>query len=119
MRVLVQAWRERYGATCARCIYAGSADKALGEVLELLSPIVGEWLLPPVNSPRILPPAELEPIVRAASAAPITQVPTLAKLMQGLSGTAEHPTLICGSFFLLGEAKACLEQDSSYRRTAQ
>ncbi len=119
MRVLVQAWRERYGNTRARCIYAGSADKALGDVLELLSPIVGEWVLPPVNSPRILPPAEMEPLVRAASAASITQVPTLAELMQGLSGTEQLPTLICGSFFLLGEAKACLKQDKSYRRTAQ
>ena len=116
MRVLVSAWQEAYGTQKARCIYAGSADKALDEVLELLSPIVGEWVLPPVQSPRILPPAEMAQKVRAASAAPIGTPTTLAEALQ-------HPlpphTLICGSFFLLGEAKAYLQQCADYRKTEQ
>ncbi len=120
MRVLVTAWQEAYGSTKARCIYAGSADKALAEVLEILSPIVGEWVLPPVDSPRILPPAEMAPMVQAASAAPLRCPATLAEALEGLdAASAEAPTLICGSFFLLGEAKACLAQDTTYRRTAQ
>ncbi len=123
MRVLVATWQERYGEQRARCIYAGSADKALEEVLALLSPIVSEWVLPPVNSPRILPAAAMAEKVRAASSAPIRQADALAALMQELAATQAGPeatpTLICGSFFLLGEAKACLQQDRSYRRTAQ
>ncbi len=120
IRVLADAWRERYGDTKARCIYAGSADKALDEVLALLSPLVGEWVLPPVDSPRILPPAAMAEKVRAASAAPISLPPSLVGVMQSLGEeAATSPTLICGSFFLLGEAKASLLQDNSYRRTAQ
>ncbi len=119
MRVLVEAWRERYGSTQARCIYAGSADKALADVLALLSPIVGEWVLPPVNSPRILPPQDMAEMVRAASSAPISLPATLDELLTAPPASPACPTLICGSFFLLGEAKACLQQDKSYRRTAQ
>ncbi len=119
MRVLVDTWKERYGTTQARCIYAGSADKALDDVLKLLSPIVREWVLPPVNSPRILAPGDMAEKVRAASHAPLSLPGSLAEVMEGLSGSAEYPTLICGSFFLLGEAKASLAQEGEYRRTAQ
>ncbi len=116
MRVLTAAWQETYGTQKARCIYAGSADKALDEVLGLLSPIVGEWVLPPVQSPRILPAAEMAQKVRAASAAPIHTPATLAEALQ--QPLPPH-TLICGSFFLLGEAKAYLQQCPDYRKTAQ
>lgn len=115
IRVLVQTWRATYGEQKARCIYAGSADKALDEVIELLAPIVGEWILPPVQSPRILPQAEMAERVRAHSAAPLRTPATLAEV-------AEHEllphTLICGSFFLLGELKALMGK-APYRKTAQ
>lgn len=116
IRVLVDTWVATYGAQKARCIYAGSADKALDEVLELLAPIVEEWVLPPVQSPRILAPAEMAQKVRAASTAPICTPATLA---EALSGLPPH-TLICGSFFLLGEAMAEMSRTrSEYRKTEQ
>ena len=115
IRVLVDSWKEAYGEQKARCIYAGSADKALDEVLALLSPIVGEWILPPVQSPRILPPADMAEKVRAISSAPITLPESL---QQALAPLPPHP-LICGSFFLLGEAKALLQSHEDYRLTAQ
>ena len=115
IRVLVESWQQAYGAQKARCIYAGSADKALDEVLELLSPIVSEWVLPPVQSPRILPAAEMAEKVRAISPAPISTPATLAEALDSLP---PH-TLICGSFFLLGEAKAHLQQHPDYRKTEQ
>ncbi len=114
MHVLTRTWRETFGEQKARCIYAGSADKALDEVLELLSPIVGEWVLPPVQSPRILSPAEMAAKVQAVSSAPVSIPGTLAECL------ADMPvgTLICGSFFLLGEAKAIL-RSTDYRTTVQ
>lgn len=115
IRILVESWRQAYGEQRARCIYAGSADKALDEVLSLLSPIVSEWVLPPVQSPRILPPGEMACKVSAVSGAPVSTPATLAEAL------AELPphTLICGSFFLLGEAKAHLQQHPDYRKTEQ
>ncbi len=115
MRVLVDCWQNTFGSRKARCIYAGSADKALDDVLQLLSPIVCEWILPPVQSPRILPPTEMAAKVRAVSSAPIATPPTLAEALQNL---APH-TLICGSFFLLGESMALLSNHSDYRKTEQ
>ncbi len=115
IRVLVDSWQQAYGEQKARCIYAGSADKALDEVLQLLSPIVKEWVLPPVQSPRILSPVEMAVKVRSISQAPVSTPATLAEAI------AELPpyTLICGSFFLLGEAKAHLRNHSDYRKTEQ
>lgn len=115
IRVLVDTWQQTYGTQQARCIYAGSADKALDEVLQLLSPIVAEWVLPPVQSPRILPAQEMTTIVRKHSAAPICTPATLAEAMDTL---CPH-TLICGSFFLLGEAKSLLQSGEQYRTTMQ
>ncbi|MCQ2364632.1 MAG: bifunctional folylpolyglutamate synthase/dihydrofolate synthase [Akkermansia sp.] len=115
IRVLVQTWRATYGEQKARCVYAGSADKALDEVIELLSPIVGEWILPPVQSPRILPQADMAERVRAHSAVPLRTPATLAEVAE--QELRPH-TLICGSFFLLGELKALLGH-APYRKTAQ
>ena len=115
MHVLVRTWRETFGESKARCIYAGSADKALDETLELLAPIVEEWILPPVQSPRILPPEKMAEKVRAVSSAPI-------RLPESLNTTPENlpeRTLICGSFFLLGEALSRIQGRPDYRKTAQ
>lgn len=114
MKVLVNCWREHFGEQKARCIFACSADKALPEIIRLLSPIVGEWILPPVDSPRILPPAELAPLVREQSSAPLRVAGTLAEPLE----SPAPGTLICGSFFLLGAVMAHLRQ-APYRPTAQ
>lgn len=115
MHVLVRTWRERFGESKACCIYAGSADKALDETLELLAPIVGEWILPPVQSPRILPPEEMAVKVRAASQASVCLPGSLTAALESLP----ERTLICGSFFLLGEALSLLQGRPDYRKTAQ
>lgn len=115
MHVLVRTWRETYGEAKSRCIYAGSADKALDETLELLAPIVGEWILPPVQSPRILPSEEMVVKVRAVSSAPIRLPESLGAALVSLP----ERTLICGSFFLLGEALSLLQGRPDYRKTAQ
>ncbi len=120
MRVLAASWREAYGDRRARCIFAGAADKALDEVLDLLAPLVEHWVLPPVASPRMMPPAELADKLRARVPAASVELPaTLAEVVEGLSPVENPLTLFCGSFFLLGESKALLAKSRDYRRTAQ
>ena len=121
VRVLVDCWRSRFGSRRARCIFAGSADKALGEVIELLAPLVREWVLPPVQSPRILPQAQLAELVRAhAPGAPVSLPPTLADALADLPAASPlSPTLITGSFFLLGETLALLHHHPTYHPTNQ
>ena len=60
---------------------------------------MGEWVLPPVQSPRILSPVEMAAKVQAVSAAPVSTPATLAECLADMPAG----TLICGSFFLLGE----------------
>ena len=112
---LVRTWRETHGEEKPVCLFAGAADKDLHGVLELLSPIVREWILPPVQSPRILSAPELAKIVGAHSPAPISLPPTLEEALQ----REERPLLVCGSFFLLGEVLSILRGASDYRVTAQ
>lgn len=117
VRMLVQTWQAQFPGRKARCVYAGSADKALDEVISLLSPIVSEWVLPPVNSPRILPPPEMAAKIRSLC----PEIPF--ELPATLAGVLDYsapgvPTLICGSFFLLGEAKAHMAA-ATYHPTAQ
>ena len=115
MRCLVSTWRARYGERKAHCIYAGSADKELEENLRLLAPVVGEWVLPPVQSPRILPAAQMaEMVQRMVPGAVVSCPPTLAEALAVLP----EATLVCGSFFLLGEALATL-RGAAYRSTMQ
>lgn len=117
IRALVQTWQAQFVGVQARCIYAGSADKALDEVITLLAPIVKEWILPPVHSPRILPPLEMAAKINSlCPGIPLATPPSLADALAFSSSV--QPTLICGSFFLLGEAKAHL-QSISYHPTAQ
>lgn len=116
MHVLVRTWRERFGDRKAYVIYAGSADKALDETLELLSPIIAQWVLPPVQSPRILSAEEMAEKVRLVSDAPILMPASMDEALKNLP----DGTLICGSFFLLGEVAAHLQGSVSlYRTTLQ
>lgn len=117
VRMLVQTWQAQFPGRKARCVYAGSADKALDEVISLLSPIVSEWVLPPVNSPRILPPPEMAAKIRSLCPEIPFELPaTLAGVLE--FSAPGVPTLICGSFFLLGEAKAHMAA-ATYHPTAQ
>lgn len=117
IRMLVQTWQAEFPGQKARCIYAGSADKALDEVIVLLSSIVSEWVIPPVQSPRILSPVETA--VKIQTLCPHQPCSLPSTMADALATTAQPgPTLICGSFFLLGEAKASLQR-TNYRPTAQ
>ena len=115
MRTLVDTWRETRGEVRTHCIFAGAADKDLSGVMGILSPIVSQWSLPPIQSPRMMPPAELAQLVRQVSKAPVSMPTTLAEALQQTA----RPLLICGSFFLVGEALAQLRNCADYRSTAQ
>lgn len=117
MRRLVETWRAEQGDARALCLFAASADKDIGGMLELLSPIVAKWMLPPVDSSRILPPADMAGNIYAASPAPVSCAATLRGALDTAISSG-FPVLICGSFFLLGEARALIER-ADYHPTAQ
>ena len=115
MHTLVNTWRATHGDTRAHCVFAGAADKDLTEVLHILSPIVESWTLPPVQSPRIMSQEQLARLVREVSVAPVNQSATLAEAL----ALPQRPLLICGSFFLIGETLALIQDSSDFRVTQQ
>ncbi len=112
MHVLKETWQSEHGEQRCNCIFAASADKELGEMVTILSPIVKQWILPPVNSPRIMPAAELAELIEGDTIMP----ESLGEALDG--ATRDETTLVCGSFFLLGELAALMEE-SPYRSTQQ
>ncbi len=119
MRALVESWKESYN-TPTPCFFACSADKELEEVIDLLDEIVAEWHLPPVNSPRVMNHEELAALIATRSEKPIQLHASLAAGLESMNSadSAGTASLVCGSFFLLGELMALLK-GSAYRQTAQ
>ena len=98
---LVETWKIEYPDQKATLIYGAADDKATQEVLEILSEITEHTHLVPVDSDRSLPPEHHKPNT------PSTIHQTLPSALEATSGKL---TLLTGSLFLLGEAKAYFEQ---------
>ncbi|MGD1979389.1 MAG: folylpolyglutamate synthase/dihydrofolate synthase family protein [Akkermansiaceae bacterium] len=108
-RTLVETWPTECPGQKATIIFGSVEDKATSEVLAELSKIAAEFHFVPVNSQRGLPPESHEVEL------PSTVHPDLAS---ALEATAGKPTLLTGSLFLLGEAKALLS-GSQTRESSQ
>ena len=103
-RALVETWQSEFPNKKAAVIFGAVEDKATDEVLALLSEIAEEFHFVPVNSSRGLPPESHQ-----------TDLPsTIHKdLPSALAATEGKPTLLTGSLFLLGEAKAFFKNQST------
>ena len=101
---LVETWTHEFPGQKAAIIFGAVEDKATSEVLATLAQIASEFHFVPVNSPRGLPP-ESHQTERPATVHP--------DLPSALAATADRPTLLTGSLFLLGEAKALLNNQAT------
>ncbi len=116
IEALVSSWKQTYNQPTA-CLFACSADKELDLVVDLLDEIVSSWHLAPVNSPRIMDTSELGAIISERSKKPLYYHDSLESSLDAMDPLSS-PSLVCGSFFLIGELKALLE-GSRYRQTSQ
>ena len=100
---LVKTWRVEFPDIKPAIIFGAVEDKATSEVLEILSEIAEEFHFVPVKSPRGLPPE-----------AHRVDLPSInhPNLPSALTATKALPTLLTGSLFLLGEAKALINQET-------
>jgi dihydrofolate synthase/folylpolyglutamate synthase len=108
-RALVETWNTEFSGKKAALIFGAVEDKATDEVLAILAEIAEEFHFVPVNSPRGLPPEGHQ-----------TKLPSTIHndLPSALTATQGRDTLLTGSLFLLGEAKAFLE-DGTTRASSQ
>lgn len=106
---LVETWNSEFPGKKAAVIFGAVEDKASDEVLTILAEIAEEFHFVPVNSPRGLPPESH-----------LTKIPSAVhqELSSALATTQGRHTLLTGSLFLLGEAKALLN-DTTTRTSSQ
>ncbi|MCP5535351.1 MAG: bifunctional folylpolyglutamate synthase/dihydrofolate synthase [Akkermansiaceae bacterium] len=105
---LAATWKEQYPDQKATIIFGAVEGKNTDQTLAILAPIAGHIHLTPINSPRSLSIDEL------AAALPESTPHTLHRnLDSALSTIATSPTLICGSIFLIGQAKAILSNTAT------
>ncbi len=106
---LAETWRAAFGSQCATLIFGAAREKAVGAVLRRLAPLAARWHLTRFLSPRALPAEELQ--ARLREEAPAAKSHCHATVAEALRAARQHddPILICGSLFLVGEARALLK----------
>ncbi len=115
---LAKTWRETFGQQRAALVFGAVREKALEAVLRRLAPLAARWHLTGFQSPRALPPEEIRERLRALS--PAVDATCHASVAAALAAAraGRDPVLICGSLFLIGEARALLLRDR-FERSAQ
>lgn len=108
-RSLVSTWQSEFPNQKPTIIFGAVEDKATSEVLTILSEIARNFHFVPVNSERGIPPEKH----RVSS--PSTIHPNLTSALRASEGKI---TLLTGSLFLLGEAKALLSE-KKIRKSSQ
>ncbi|MFK7911957.1 MAG: folylpolyglutamate synthase/dihydrofolate synthase family protein [Akkermansiaceae bacterium] len=103
---LVETWNEEYPDQKATIIFGAVEGKHTEKVLAILAPIAEHLHLTPIDSPRSLATEEYKSALPVNT--PHTIHNSLAEVMERGFPTRNNPTLICGSIFLIGQAKALL-----------
>ncbi len=102
---LVETWKHTHPNEKATLVFSAVSSKDIAGVLELLASIADHIHLCPVKSPRAVPVAEL------AAALPLGSPHSCHEDFPAAfhAATASHATiLICGSLYLVGQARAFL-----------
>lgn len=105
---LADTWREIYRDEKATLVFGAVCAKDIRGVLKLLSPIAARILFCPVDSPRATPVEELVAAL-PDEAPPHSSHEDLKSAIQAAK-THDQPTLIAGSLFLVGAARALFTQ---------
>lgn len=112
---LVCAWRQQFGEQGAAVVFGAVREKQVDTMLAQLAPVVCHWHLTSFQSPRALAPGEVQQRLIAlglAGESHITLHQSVAAALNAAQVAAE-PALVCGSLFLVGEAKSLLDEETA------
>jgi dihydrofolate synthase/folylpolyglutamate synthase len=105
-RSLAETWHERFpGKKCA-LVFSAVAGKEIEGILEILAPLAERIFLCPVDTPRAVTPEELAACLPAN--APPHEIHGSFSAAFAAAQSCGTPTLVAGSLFLVGEARALL-----------
>ena len=108
VRSLLAGLQKHFPKSQPALIFGAAGSKEIPPMLAMLSEVVSEILFCPINSPRSTPTDELTAALPKELSIPVSQQ---ASLPEALAACREKPlTLITGSAFLVGEAKALLAE---------
>lgn len=115
---LARTWRENFGDRRAYVVFGAAREKAVDAVLRRLVPVAARWHLTAFQSPRATPPDVLRGCLRQID--PQADITCHAGVAEALAAAraARGPCLVCGSLFLVGEARAMLT-GGTFERSAQ
>ncbi|MDA7881426.1 Mur ligase family protein [Akkermansiaceae bacterium] len=105
-QALVNTWTFEFPGKKAQIIFGAVEDKNVEAVLTIISPIAEHFHFVPVNSARGLPPESFQADL------PSTVYESVADALKVVT-RMEAPALITGSLFLLGQAKALLNNQET------
>ena len=101
---LVATWLERFPGKKASLVFSSVAGKDIAKTLEILAPLAARIFICPVDTPRAIPAEEIAAHL-PPDAPPHEMFPSFGQAFAAAS-VGEHPVLVAGSLFLVGEARA-------------
>lgn len=113
---LVETWQSQYPNQKATLIFGAVDDKEASTVLDKLCTISESVHLTQIDSPRSLDTDGLKKLIPAD--APFTTLHEDLESCLDSVKNADHPIMIAGSLFLIGQAKAYFE-NSAYQKSTQ
>jgi dihydrofolate synthase / folylpolyglutamate synthase len=119
-RILVETWRETFGAQRATLILAILSDKDLRGICQALAPIADAVVLPRIRSERAADPTDLAKILSTITPSlPYSITPSIVEALE-LARSKPDPILLTGSLHFAGEALAHLRGDlAAFEECAQ
>jgi dihydrofolate synthase/folylpolyglutamate synthase len=121
VRALVRTWREVFGPQKAAAVVGMVREKAVEEMLRGLGEVVGHWHVTDFQSPRAVPAEELRERLLGLGV-PEAQITCHAQVGAALeaAGREGAPVLVCGSLYLVGEARGLLVADAgAFEKSSQ
>jgi dihydrofolate synthase / folylpolyglutamate synthase len=119
-RILVETWRETFGAQRATLILAILSDKDLRGICQALAPIADAVLLPRIRSERAADPNDLARILSIITPSlPYSITPSIVEALE-LARSKPDPILLTGSLHFAGEVLAHLRgEPAAFEECAQ
>ncbi len=105
-KALAETWRSEFPDRKATLVFSAVSSKNIPAILAELAPLAAGILICPVDNNRAVPPEEIAAAL-PAGAPPHECFPSLEAAL-GAALEKDGPTLVAGSLFLIGEARALL-----------
>ena len=104
---LADAWRESFGEKKCSLVFSAVAAKDVKGIVASLEPLAAKVHICPVDTPRALETSEL-----AAAFSGESERHDSVQSALDAAGKDDLPVLVAGSLFLIGEAKALLQDQA-------